>query len=151
MLGKINSDRDTNKVVASEMIDIMKRMEAKAAGGSSAAGVVSRQPHELVHDINESRLLIRECTNELVSLKKKKRELMKDTKGNAKTLKKIESINIKIKRQKKLLATTEETLDNQTDRLHSANEMTNMENIAKAGNDAGGDLDDDDSSSDNKY
>jgi hypothetical protein len=144
LLEKVNSDRGTNTVAASEMIEIMKRMEAKAAGGSSATGVVSRQPHELVHDINESRLLIRECTNELASLKKKKRELMKDT-GNAKTLKKIESINIKIKRQKKLLVTTEETLDNQTDRLHSTNAMT-KNSIAKAGN-AGGDSDDDDDDS----
>ena len=59
--------------------------------------------------------------------------------------KKNESINIKIKRQKKLLATTEETLDNQTDRLHSTNAMT-KKSIAKAGN-AGGDSDDDDGDS----
>jgi hypothetical protein len=114
----------TEKVHA--MRQIMKRMEAKAAGGSSASGVVSWQPHELVHDINESRLLIRERTDKLVSLKKKKHEL-----------KKIESIHIKIKRQKKLLVTMEETLDNQTDCLHSTNAMT-KKSIEQAGN-AGGD------------
>lgn len=139
-LDRLRSDRDTNRAAAGEMISIMRRMEESHKETSTN---VNRQPHELMNDIKNSRKLIQECTEELKTMKQRKRDLSINSDENQK---KIKLISKDIKRQKTLLETMKATLDDQVDALHSIH----MTNAKKRKGDSSSSGSDDDDSSDNE-
>lgn len=71
VLEKIHLARAYDNIIASEIIDMMKRMEASTEGESSMNSS-ARLSHDLVQDMKESRLFIKQSMTELASMKKKK-------------------------------------------------------------------------------
>jgi hypothetical protein len=149
-LEMLNSGRETSNATATEVLGIMRRMEASSSSTTlSSQSNKDRQQHELVQDIKDSSSMVQHYRSELDALKQKKRKLSNDKVKNKSKLKELKR---DIKRKKVELETMEETCYGQSLDLKALNEKAAAARKTVGdtgdGNDDEDATNDDDSSSD---
>ena len=145
-LETLNSGRQSMNATTTEVLGIMRRMEAANSTNTSSQSQ-DRQAHQLVQDIKESSSMVKEFQSDLAALRKRKRSLSAD---KVKNKSKLKIVKKEIKQKEEQLETMKNTSYNQSLDLKTLNEKAEAgkerNNDVGAGN--GEEDTDNDSSSD---